>query len=295
MRAVPVALILLASAHQLALGAGAGVTRQQVSVVIKGIIERNPGSPMTWDGHQWVAPPAPCTGSLSLQISVEGVPIVTANTSIVRSLERGKITVYQCAGSEMFYEVGSPDGALYANPKATEPGSEAPVFAVPNPANAGMGFEAALTSLTHKDAGIRLRAARALGHWGKAEAIAPLSQALSDQDASVRAAAACSLGNLGDGDAQQSLTSAAKRESDPVVTAALAWAIWKTDVAPHIRNLIALLKSDDASARVRAANRLGFILHPAVVPALQEALKDPDQAVRQAVGGALARHPAAGA
>ena len=57
----------------------------------------------------------------------------------------------------------------------------------------------------------------------------------------------------------------------------------------EIQSLIDTLKMGDTKARVAAADRLGFIYHPTVVPALQEAFRDPEDSVQKAAKTALLR------
>ena len=86
-----------------------------------------------------------------------------------------------------------------------------------------MGHLASL--LEAEDAGLRLRAVRALAATKAPAAVDPLLRALDDSDAAVRRAAVEALADLGDERAREALARLATRESDPAVREAARKAV----------------------------------------------------------------------
>jgi HEAT repeat protein len=119
-----------------------------------------------------------------------------------------------------------------------------------------------VTLLQSPQSDVRWNAARTLGKIGDADAIAPLSAALSDSHELVREHAAEALGEFG-----------------PAAAAA-------------VDRLVEALKDPHANVRRDTARALGQIGQPArkAIPILREiANDDPDEGVRQAAGGAVKR------
>ena len=167
------------------------------------------------------------------------------------------------------------------------------------------------------DEDVRAAAASALGDLLKPEAVEPLSQALAtDQSAKVRQASAAALGALGNGAGVSSLEQALAGEAEDDVRASAADALGDllspsslpplfegraNDPSPKVRGACsgalgrfsqagledALQGSADPSVRSAAAQALGEQGNPSAADNLVDALRDPEEEVREAAQEAI--------
>jgi len=160
-----------------------------------------------------------------------------------------------------------------------------------------------ISALKNRDAGLRLRAAEALGRIGenspgqrtplvKRGVVAALASALKDPDRRVRAAAAAACSRIG------SQASAAAPElvallRDPEVVIRLAALRALGQIVQHSgpaqSALLGCLKDNDRRVRLAAAKAIAGsdLGSDAVIAGLLAALKDPDAEVRAAAAGRL--------
>lgn len=79
-------------------------------------------------------------------------------------------------------------------------------------------------------------------------------------------------------------------DPDELVRTDAGWDIWKVAVGRDIERLISDLKSSDSlERRVSAAERLGYLYHPLIAPALLEAASSPDGDLATAAKSAMAK------
>jgi HEAT repeat protein len=167
------------------------------------------------------------------------------------------------------------------------------------------GLAVLTAALKAKEDRVREHACVALGGFGaKAASTVPalLEAALHDGTARVRVLSAEALGKIGLGKDTAAQLAAALKDEDESVRFSAARALWNT-ASPKTRGELVTLVADGlnrkiASVRKRAAEVLGEFGAGAkeVVPALLEALRDPDAPVRQAAAAALRQiDPAAAA
>jgi HEAT repeat protein len=122
---------------------------------------------------------------------------------------------------------------------------------------------------------IRARVADILGARKEKVAVPTLLDALKGEFYTVRARAAIALGRIGDAQAMEPLVLALKDPEDDVrIGASLGLGYFKE---PSTFDEIANILLDDPKIQVRqaAAKALGNTRHPAAVPLLMEALRDP--------------------
>ncbi len=174
--------------------------------------------------------------------------------------------------------------------KHPSPGEQAAI------ALASMGrqaFEPLANQLTSANSTVRRNAAWAIGELtnmppgNRAGAVPPLISLLSDSDEWVRMAAARALGELRDERAGASLIATL---SDPQwrVRALAAWALNEMKDRRAVQALCNLLLSDsEPEVRRAAAEALGEIRSAEAIPALKQALNDPEPRVRSKVGWAI--------
>lgn len=157
-----------------------------------------------------------------------------------------------------------------------------------------VGLSVLSEALKEEDVFLREQACQALGEMGlAAKAAAPaLMSALTDKDAKVRALSAAALGKMPGVTGTFLKLSAALDDTDVDVRLSAAHSIWlhqpkTTDVTVPV--IVAALKHKQVRARIRAAELLGEIgaAAKASVPALVEAIRDENPAVRQAAALAL--------
>ncbi len=110
--------------------------------------------------------------------------------------------------------------------------------------------------LHSESADTRIRAIERLAGASDPQAIALLTEALSDPDLEARVAAALALKERGTSEAIDPLVSALHRETEYDVLAALAGALVELDHETATRTLMSLLDDDDASVRSRVASLL---------------------------------------
>ncbi len=119
------------------------------------------------------------------------------------------------------------------------------------------------------------------------EAVHRLEELLKHADARVREAAANVLGRVGSQDCVPALM-AALDDAEPNVRWFAVEGLRKLQATQAVPRVSQLLEADE-SARVReiAASTLGELGQPAGVPALRQALRDPNERVRQKAAAAL--------
>src|SRR3989442_1635517 len=183
---------------------------------------------------------------------------------------------------------------------------------------------ALIARLKDENAGVRVAAARSLGHLGDPRAMLPLIDVLADSDGEVRSAAVEALADLGDpraigpiagllkdpvADVKRNALGALSHFDQAVPTAPVVALLddpdadvrhEAIDLLEHLHarsaaGAIAQLRRliDDARSDVReaATQALGHIADPAARQALQAALQSPDPKVRRAAAEALGQDP----
>lgn len=176
--------------------------------------------------------------------------------------------------------------------------------------------------LTYKQPSVRGAAVRGLGHLGKKEARGKIEQLLQDPIPAVRESAAASLADMGGTESVPALTQALKdgtftvrasavaallqlgqpfevmgptvrslaQQNDTGARASAAHALGKatkTNSAGAIALLGSLLADPLPGPKIVAIRSLGHIGDREVLPALKEAMHDPNEAVRTTAGGAV--------
>ncbi len=151
-----------------------------------------------------------------------------------------------------------------------------------------------INSLKDKDAGVRLKAAEALGKLADASAVDPLIEALRyDENSDVREMAAWALGQIDDTRTVDPLSYASVKDADGYVREEAYNALQKITVggnkvdARSVDPTIGALTDEDQGVRYRAAEALGQIKNTTAVDALIEALNDENSDVRQKAAWAL--------
>ncbi len=151
-----------------------------------------------------------------------------------------------------------------------------------------------INALNDSDAGVRLKAAEALGKLADARAVDSLIEILRyDADRDVRLKAAWALGQIDDPRAIDPLSYASVKDADSYVRGEAYDALQKVTVGGNtvdsrsVDPIIGALKDEDQSVRYRAAEALGQIKNATAVDALIEALNDADRDVRLEAAWAL--------
>ena len=153
------------------------------------------------------------------------------------------------------------------------------------------GLSALFRALERPSPRVRRAAASALGTMAATQALAPLTQTLTqDKDPQVREAAAESLGRIGSRDALPVLRHALE-DPEPAVRRAAAWALGRIGASSAARALLHLLDQDpDWRVRATAAWALGRIGERTTAAALVRHLThDEAVAVREAAAESLGR------
>ncbi len=155
-------------------------------------------------------------------------------------------------------------------------------------------FGPLMNQLVSANAVTRRNAAWAIGELTnmppgeRAPAIPQLITLLSDRDAWVRMAAARAIGEVRDGRATETLI-ATLSDTDWRVRRLAAWALNEMKERRAVAALCQLLLGDSrAEVRGAAAEALGEIASAEALPSLQQALNDPETAVRSKVSWAIA-------
>jgi HEAT repeat protein len=155
------------------------------------------------------------------------------------------------------------------------------------------GFPAVEQALKDKIPAVRTSAAISLGELGDKRSVTPLNQALSDPNAIVQAAALSALLRIGAPirDLMGTITGLLQQQ-DPGTRSAVAKALGRADgknrdIAVDV--LSEILSDPIPRPRIAAVRSLGQIGGESVIPILKHALRDEDDAVRAAAGGALGR------
>jgi len=158
-----------------------------------------------------------------------------------------------------------------------------------------------IRALRDENPDVQTAAASLLGEM-RETAVAPLMDALSDTDRFVRLVAARNLGKIGNKRAIEALIGSLHREPDSEVRATVAEALGYMGSRQAIEPLALALRDRDEAVKIAAARSLGYMgdnraLEPLILAlsdvddrvrhAALEALKDPGDAVRGRLVGAL--------
>jgi HEAT repeat protein len=135
---------------------------------------------------------------------------------------------------------------------------------------------------------VRLDAAEVLGKIGDLRAVEPLIAALSDEDLGVRQCATDALGKIGDPRAVEPLINSALLDESLSVRERAARALGKIG-EPTVESSIVALSDTDWDVRLDAAEVLGKIGDPRAIPALEKAINDSHENVRDKAKEALAK------
>ena len=163
-----------------------------------------------------------------------------------------------------------------------------------------------LPLLADKDEFVRQHVAYALGQTRSRTAVAALVDRLADKKDSVRGSAAVALGQIADAAAVSSLAAVLnpqsgltpakkekkrKREQNPFVLRAAARSLGQIGDRAGLSALIVVLQDEKAGDDLRreAAIALGAIGDASAIPALREALTEPDPYLSQAAHEAIRR------
>ncbi|RQW80314.1 MAG: hypothetical protein EHM14_05370 [Methanothrix sp.] len=152
-----------------------------------------------------------------------------------------------------------------------------------------------INALKDKDAGVRLKAAEALGKLADARAVDPLIEALRyDENNDVREMAAWALGQIDDARTVDPLSYTSVKDAGYDVREEAYNALQKNTVggskidARSADPIIGALKDEDQGVRYRAAEALGQLKNATSVDSLIEALKDDENGdVREMAAWAL--------
>jgi HEAT repeat protein len=154
-------------------------------------------------------------------------------------------------------------------------------------AAANVSTTTSLLDIWDADAERRRAAAEALGEFGDASVVDPLTRALKEDGyPSVRAAAARALGEIGDSAAVDALLGAFKDEVRDV-RAEVPKALGEIGGAPAVDALLGALKDEGSDVRTEVAKALGKTGDCAAVDALIGALQGKNESVRSAAARAL--------
>jgi HEAT repeat protein len=140
-------------------------------------------------------------------------------------------------------------------------------------------------ALWDSDPNIRWRAAMALGEQRDAAAVPRLERLLQDPEKLVQNVAANALAQIGTPEAADALAAGLGSAQPSTVNNTMNGLQRLGSAAVPV--LTSILKSGNPQARRNAATLLGYIAEPQAVPALQEAVKDPDADVRAEAQWAL--------
>ena len=152
-----------------------------------------------------------------------------------------------------------------------------------------------INALKDSDAGVRLKAAEALGKLADNRAVDPLIEVLrNDEDRDVRLKAAWALGEIGDARAVDPLSYASVKDADGYVREEAYKVLQKNTIGGNKNDtrsadpIIEALKDEDQGVRYRAAEALGQIRNAIAVDPLIEVLRDDeDRDVRLKAAWAL--------
>ena len=202
--------------------------------------------------------------------------------------------------SQEITETGTKHAYLFAEKMPTISSTENDVQSTTQNVSSGSETSAdselgdLINALKDNDAGVRLKAAEALGKLADARAVDPLIEALRyDEDGDVRQKAAWALGQIDDSRTIDPLSYASVKDAQGYVRVEAYDALQKSTVggnkvdARSVDPIIGALKDEDQGVRYRAAEALGQIKNTTAVDALIEALNDEDGDVRQKAAWAL--------
>jgi HEAT repeat protein len=150
-----------------------------------------------------------------------------------------------------------------------------------------------IRALCHDRDGVPREAARALGRIGNADAVKPLTEALSHGEMEARKNAAIALGDLGLKAAQAvSALILALDDDYKYVPSAAAESLGRIGpeartAIPHLVRLVQSRGTTNSSARANAAKTLGLLGDPAAIPALRNALQSDRASVLRSAALAL--------
>ncbi len=142
-------------------------------------------------------------------------------------------------------------------------------------------FDDLINALKDKDAGVRLKAAEALGKLGDARAVDSLIEVLRNEETwDVRQMAAWALGQIDDPRVVDPLSYASVKDADSNVREEAYNALQKSTVggnkvdARSVDPIIEALKDEDQGVRKRAAEALGKLKNATAVDSLIEVLRN---------------------
>src|SRR5437016_1184351 len=145
---------------------------------------------------------------------------------------------------------------------------------------------ALIARLKDENAGVRVAAARSLGHLGDPRAMLPLIDVLADSDGEVRSAAVEALADLGDPRAIGPIAGLLKDPVADVKRNALG-ALSHFDQAVPTAPVVALLDDPDADVRHEAIDLLDHLHARSAAGAIARLIHDPSSDVRHSVVSTL--------
>jgi len=145
---------------------------------------------------------------------------------------------------------------------------------------------ALIARLKDENAGVRVAAARSLGHLGDPRAVLPLIDVLADSDGEVRSAAVEALADLGDPRAIGPIAGLLKDPVADVKRNALG-ALSHFDQAVPTAPVVALLDDPDADVRHEAIDLLEHLHARSAAGAIARLIHDPSPDVRHSVVATL--------
>jgi HEAT repeat protein len=143
-------------------------------------------------------------------------------------------------------------------------------------------------ALKHRDAIVRIGAARLVGLQKDERAIGPLTALLQDPELEVRRAAVTALGEMRVSKSADVLRQALT-DKDWAVRADAADALRKVGDHASLPNLICALRDEESYVRCNASRAVQELAQPSDVPDLQRALKNENRTIRITAALALAR------
>ena len=158
-------------------------------------------------------------------------------------------------------------------------------------------IDTTLQQLTSHDPAVRADAVCTLAAGGDAALAGPaLTRMLADGDELVRAEAADALGELGYGPALDAVRAVLRTDRSALVRAAAAETLGDLGQPSALTELIGALDDEDAAVRGYAANAIGLVGGPELLPVLDLRLcTEPVPSVRAELHGARCRLGAPGA
>jgi HEAT repeat protein len=184
-------------------------------------------------------------------------------------------------------------GALLEQSRSTDPGRQVTAIQQLTDLRAYVSVPTLLEILKSPSAVVRCTAAGALGRLGVKDAArvgAALLDVLSDAEVIVRAEAVDALGILGYAPAAAPIRSVLLTDPEPLVRASAAETLGDLGDVRALAELELALSDADEAVRGYAANSIGLLGKPTLVPALQaHSMSEQSPRVRAEIHGALYR------